>query len=275
MPSVHSKEFPWQSDSDRNRRDHVVEVAKLMMSAAHTAPITGGVDHLETELIWGEKELNELAEKMDELSYLPENKRTDEMFRTEAQMIRESDCVLTLGSFRARNMPFDANCGMCGGAPGCSFVYSRRRTAAGQIDPSDKSLCKTSIDGPLCQMYVHNLGYGVGSALWAARTLLVDARPFMTVGVAASKLGYCKNSAFVVGLGVTATSKNPYVDVPYNYHLVNMRKIVESVHQAFIIPRQFGVDYRLIPQKKQAKTAMAPEIAMQVGKSKGAGSKKG
>ena len=88
MPSVHSKEFPWQSDSDRNRRDHVVEVAKLMMSAAHTAPITGGVDHLETELIWGEKELNELAEKMDELSYLPENKRTDEMFRTEAQMIR-------------------------------------------------------------------------------------------------------------------------------------------------------------------------------------------
>jgi uncharacterized ferredoxin-like protein len=275
MPSIHSKEFPWQSDSDRNRRDHVVEVAKLMMSAAHTAPITGGVDHLETELIWGEKELNGLAEKMDELSYLPENKRTDEMFRTEAQMIRESDCVLALGSFRARNMPFDANCGMCGGAPGCSFVYSRRRTAAGQIDHSDKSLCKTSIDGPLCQMYVHNLGYGVGSALWAARTLLVDARPFMTVGLAASKLGYCKHSAFVVGVGVTATSKNPYVDVPYNYHLMNMRRIVESVHQAFIIPRQFGVDYRLIPQKKQAKKAMAPEIAMQVGGPKGKGAKKG
>jgi hypothetical protein len=157
---------------------------------------------------------------------------------------------------------------MCGGAPGCSFVYSRRRTAAGQIDHSDKSLCKTSIDGPLCQMYVHNLGYGVGSALWAARTLLVDARPFMTVGVAASKLGYCKNSAFVVGVGVTATSKNPYVDVPYNYHLMNMRRIVESVHQAFIIPRQFGLDYRLIPQKKQAKKAMAPEMAMQVGKKK-------
>jgi uncharacterized ferredoxin-like protein len=270
MPSVHSKEFPWQSDSDKNRRDHVVEVAKLMMSAAHTAPITGGVDHLETELIWGERELAELADKMDELSYLPENKRTDEMFRTEAQMIRESDCVLTLGSFRARNMPFDANCGMCGGTPGCGFVYSRRRTGAGQIDPSDRSLCKTMIDGPLCQMYVHNLGYGVGSALWAARTLLVDARPFMTVGVAASKLGYCKNSAFVVGVGVTATSKNPYVDVPYNYHLINMRKIVESVHQAFIIPRQFGVDYRLIPQKRQAKKAVAPEMAVPIGGSKGA-----
>jgi hypothetical protein len=102
-----------------------------------------------------------------------------------------------------------------------------------------------------------------------ARALLVDARPFMTVGVAASKLGYCRNSAFVVGVAVSATSKNPYVDVPYNYHLVNMRKIAESVHQAFIIPRQFGVDYRLIPQKKQAKKEVAAEIAMQVGKPKG------
>ncbi len=269
MPSIHSKEFPWQSDSDKNRRDHVVEMGKLMMNAAHTAPITGGVDHLETELIWGEKELNEIADKMDELSYLPESKRTDEMFRTEGQMIRESDCVLTLGSFRARNMPFDANCGMCGGPPGCTFVYSRRRTGGGQIDPSDRSLCTTSIDGPLCQMYVHNLGYGVGSALWMAKTLLVDARPFMTVGLAASKLGYCKNSAFVVGVAATATAKNPYVDVPYNYHLVNMRKIVESVHQAFIIPRQFGVDYRLIPQKKAAKQAVAAEAAATIGGKKG------
>ena len=48
-----------------------------------------------------------------------------------------------------------------------------------------------------------------------------------------------------------------------------MRRIVDSVHQAFIIPRQFGVDYRLIPQKKQAKKEVAAEIVMKVGKSKG------
>ncbi len=249
MPSVHSKEFPWQADADRNRRDHVVEAAKLMMNASHTAPTSGGIDNLETELIWGGKELGALADKMDELSYLPQHKGTGEMFRTEAQMVRESDCVLALGSFRARNMPVGADCGLCGGAAGCAFLYSRRRTAAGQIDPSDKSLATTLIDGPLCQMHVHNLGYAVGSALWTARTLLVDARPFMTVGVAAGKLGYCRHSAFVVGIGAAATSKNPYVDVPYNYHAVNMRKIVESAQQAFIIPRQFAVDYRLVPRQ--------------------------
>ncbi|MEW5980119.1 MAG: DUF2148 domain-containing protein [Acidobacteriota bacterium] len=250
MPSIHTKEFPWYSDSDKNRRDRVLSAAELMMSAAHSAPVTGGVDHLETELVWGEKELNQLADKMDELSYLPENRRADEIFRTEAQMVRESDCVLALGSFRARNMPFDANCGMCGGPTGCGFVYSRRRAVAGQIDHSDKSLCKTTIDGPLCQMYVHNLGYGVGSALWTARTLLVDARPFMTVGAAASRLGYCRNSAMVIGILVASTSKNAFVDIPYNYHLVNMRRIVESVQQAFMIPRQFGLDYRIHPLKK-------------------------
>ncbi|MEW6442787.1 MAG: DUF2148 domain-containing protein [bacterium] len=250
MPSIHSKEFPWYSDSDKNRKEHVVSAGKLMMNAAHTAPVTGGVDNIEAELIWGEKELAQLADKMDELSYLPENKRVDELFRTEGQMVRESDCVLALGSFRARNMPFDANCGMCGGASGCGFVYSRRRAVAGQIDHSDKSLSKTTIDGPLCQMFLHNLGYGIGSALWTARTLLVDARPFMTVGVAANRLGYCRNSAFVVGILLSATSKNPYVDIPYHHHVVNMRRIVESVHQAFIIPRQMGLDYRLHPLKK-------------------------
>jgi hypothetical protein len=75
----------------------------------------------------------------------------------------------------------------------------------------------------------------------------------MTVGVAANRLGYCRNSAFVVGILLSATSKNPYVDVPYHHHVVNMRRIVESVHQAFIIPRQMGVDYRLHPLKKVQK----------------------
>ncbi len=253
MPSIHVKEFPWGAESDVARRDNVVEAAKQMMNAAQTAPITGGVDHLEQELVWGKKELDAIADQMDELSYLPEHKRIDEMFRIEAQMVRESDCVLALGSFRARNQPFDANCGFCGGPAGCSFVYSRRNAISGQIDPSDKSQSTTPIDGPLCTMFVHNLGYGVGSALWTAKTLMVDARPFMTVGMAANRLGYCRNSAFVVGVCVSGISKNPYVDVPYNYHVLNMRKAVESMHQGFVIPRQFGLDYRLISRKQHAK----------------------
>ena len=253
MPSIHTKEFPWGAESDLARRDNVIETCKQMMNAAQTAPVTGGVDHLEQELIWGKKELDAIAEKMDELSHLPEHKRIDEMFRIEAQMVRESDCVLALGSFRDRNMPFDADCGMCSGPAGCSFIHMRRNSISGHIDHSDKSQATTPIDGPLCTMFSHNLGYGVGSALWTAKTLMVDARPFMTVGMAAQKLGYCRHSAMVVGICVSATAKNPLVDVSYNHHVLNMRRAVESMHQGAVIPRQFGLDYRLVSRKQSEK----------------------
>ncbi len=253
MPRIHSKEFPWLSPSDENRRKHAVEAAKLMLNAAHTAPVTGGVDHMEGELVWGEQEQEEIAEKMEELSYLPECKRMDEAYRVEAVMAREADCIVLLGDIRGRNTPFDADCGFCGGPAGCSFVYSRRRTAAGQIDHSDKSLSKTLIDGPLCQLHVQNLGYSVGSALWMAKNLMVDARPFMTVGVAARKLGYCRSSELVMGVLVAATSKNPFVDVNYDYPVVNMRRLIDSVRKSYIITRQFAPDYRLVPSKKHRK----------------------
>jgi uncharacterized ferredoxin-like protein len=224
-----------------------------MLNAAHTAPCAGGVDHMEGELVWGEQEQEAMAEKMEELSYLPENKRVDEVYRIEAVMVREADCVLLLGDVRGRNTPFDANCGYCGGPSGCGFLYSRRRTAAGQVDHSDRSLSKTSIDGPLCQVHVQDLGYSAGSALWMARNLMVDARPFMTVGVAARKLGYCPASELVVGILCSATSKNPFVDVHYNYSVVNMRRMVDSVRRNYVITRQFAPDYRLKPSRTSQK----------------------
>jgi len=111
VPGIHSKEFPWFSPPDVNRRRHAIEAAKLMLNAAHTAPCAGGVDHMEGELVWGEREQETIAAKMEELSYLPENKRVDEMCRIEAVMVREADSVLLLGDIRGRNTPFDANCG--------------------------------------------------------------------------------------------------------------------------------------------------------------------
>lgn len=42
MPRFHSKEFPWYSKVDLNRREHVISAAKIMMNAAHTAQVTDG-----------------------------------------------------------------------------------------------------------------------------------------------------------------------------------------------------------------------------------------
>lgn len=253
MPKFHSNEFPWYAPSDQNRRDNAIQAAKLMMNAAFTAPTTGGVDHNECELLWGENEQADLADKMDELSYSLDNDRVKELYQVEAVMVREADCVLLIGDTRSRNTPFDADCGFCGGAEGCAFLYSRRKTSMGQIDKTDKSQSKTPIEGPLCGVHVANLGYSVGSALWMARNLMVDARPFMTVGVAASKLGYCRNSAFVVGVPIAATSKNPFVDTHFNYPAMNMRSVVDAARKSYVITRQFGLDYRLHPSEKMKK----------------------
>ena len=124
-------------------------------------------------------------------------------------MVRESDSILFIGNFRAKETPFDNGCGLCGGQMDCGYVYSRRRVAAGQIDITDRSLNSSPIDGPLCGIRVQDLGFAVGSALWMAKTLLVDCRPFLTMGVAAQKMGYCVKSEIVVGLPVSTTSKNP------------------------------------------------------------------
>ncbi len=258
MPTMHTNEFPWHAPSDQTRREGVVEAGKLMMNAAHTAPCAGGVDHIECELLWGETEQDALAEKMNELSHTLDNERVRELYQTEAVMAREADCILLIGDLRARDTLFDVDCGLCGGPAGCSFIYSRRKTAMGQIDPTDKALSTSAVDGPLCQLHVHDLGYSVGSALWTARSLMVDARPFMTMGVAASKLGYCRKSAIVVAVAMAATSKNPFVDTHFNYATMNMRRVVDSTRRHYVITRQFGLDYRLNPSKKFA-NALDPE----------------
>ena len=104
------------------------------------------------------------------------------------------------------------------------------------------------IKGPLCAVYAHQLGYNVGSALMVATHLYVDARPFITIGLAAQKLGYCRNSALVIGIGIAAKSKTEPSDPAIDYHLVNLERGVDvirgNVNQLGVRPAT-GSDYRL------------------------------
>ena len=60
--------YPW-SPRDVERRENVVLAAKLMMNAALTAPVTGGMPQIEGELIYGEDEQEALARQMEELAH--------------------------------------------------------------------------------------------------------------------------------------------------------------------------------------------------------------
>lgn len=104
------------------------------------------------------------------------------------------------------------------------------------------------VKGPLCAAYGHQLGYNVGSALMVAAHLYVDARPFITIGLAAQKLGYCRNSALVIGIGIAARPKSEPSDPAMDYHLINLERGIDAIRGNV---NQLGVrpatsqDYRL------------------------------
>lgn len=238
-------EWPRYSPQDLRRREATIIAAKLAMNAALTAPVAGGVPQIDAHLVYGQEELQKVALKIEELAYT--NERWKKRFLNEAVMVRESDVILFLGDYRAHETPLDANCGLCSGNKGCAFFYEKRQTKDGLVDITDRR-SKTPIKGPLCGARVSDLGYVMGSAVWMAQTLFVDARPFMSVGLAGQKLGYCPNSALVIGIPMATLSKNPYQDIPIDYHLINMDKMVDNTRKNFVVNRQTGsgihFDYR-------------------------------
>jgi hypothetical protein len=117
----------------------------------------------------------------------------------------------------------------------------------GLIDKTDRR-SETIVKGPLCAACAHQLGYNVGSALMVATHLYIDARPFITMGLAAQKLGYCRNSGLVIGIGISTKSKSEPSDPALDYHLINLErgidKIRGNVNQLGLRPTT-GSDYRL------------------------------
>jgi uncharacterized ferredoxin-like protein len=207
------------------------------------------VPSTEGHLVYGQEELESVARKIEELAYT--NKVWKEAFLYEAVMVRDSDVIIFLGNTRCHETPLDAGCGLCGGGLDCSNFYEKKTHKYGLVDITDRSSPR-HINGPLCTARVGDLGYAVGSALWTACTLMVDARPFASVGMAGQKMGYCPKSGMVVGVPVAAKSKNPYVDVNVDYHLINMEKVLDNTRKVYGTARIIrGFDYRKwIPKPK-------------------------
>ena len=244
MASIKVQDWPRYSPADQARRENVLEAAKLIMNAALTAPTAAGAGEFEGHILSGIDEQEEVARKMEELAYEYDNPRTENLFKYEAVMVREADAIIFLGDYRMFDRPSASACGMCAGRPNCSYVYENRTTKMGLIDPTDRRR-KNMILGPCCTFRYHALGFAVGSALWMASQLFVDARAFMTVGVAGQRLGYCPNSVAPVGILLAAQQKNPFWDIYPDYHLINMERIIDKVRELWITQRMMDADYRV------------------------------
>jgi uncharacterized ferredoxin-like protein len=244
MPRITIRDWPPYSPTDQNRRENTVIAAKLMMNGALTAPSVGGIAMTEGEIVYGEEEQEEIARKMEELAHEREGWR--HMFLYEAVMARQADTILLLGNTRAYSSPWKGECGLCAGRPDCSFVYENRTQTAGIVDVTDRR-SDTPVKGPLCAIYAHQLGYNVGTALMIATQLYVDVRPFMSIGLAAQKLGYCRNSALVIGIAINARAKFESSDPAVDYHMVNLDRAIDAirgnVNQLGVRPAS-GKEYR-------------------------------
>lgn len=248
MPRILMNDWPPYAKTDEARREGSIMAAQLMANAAQTAPKAGGVDQIECELVYGFEEQEEIARKIDELSKAnPKNKMWYRIFRTEAAMIREADCILFVGSYRTGDSPLDANCGLCAGQAGCSHVYNQKASKYGQIDLIERNEERQGrlIDGPMCTFWINDLGVAVGAATYIARSLLVDCRPLMSPSIAAVHLGICRNCQFTVALPVASLAKNPFVDVCPDYHFLTRDKLIKQARKNYVVTRQVHwFDYR-------------------------------
>ena len=154
-------------------REGVVQVAKLMVLSAVTAPKGRGVDNVSARILDSRDELELLAKTMEELS-----SEYGDVFARDASSVRRSDVVVLIG---------------------CRIADFRLK--------QPKEL---EVDLNLAMSLV-NLGIAIGSAVKTASIHNVDNRVMYTVGVAARKLGLL-DADVVLGIPLSATSKNVYFD---------------------------------------------------------------
>ena len=72
--------------------------------------------------------------------------------------------------------------------------------------------CGERTPGVPCAMNTIDVGIAVGSACATAADLRLDTRVMYSVGYAALKSGWMPECNYIIGIPVSASSKNPFFD---------------------------------------------------------------
>lgn len=179
-------------DGRNGEREAILEVAKLMLISARTAPKSAGIDDILTVIVYGE-EKDAVANKMDEIA----EERKIEQFRRDAKNVRDSEVVVLIGVHG--NKSFGLNCGACG--------YESCK----EFDDAQKNFGEDFV-GPTCLFKALDLGIALGSAVKTASIFNVDNRIMYRVGTAALKLNLLPEATVVMGIPVSAKGKSIYFD---------------------------------------------------------------
>lgn len=163
------------------RKEHVLHVARQMMTAARTAPKGKGIDIIEIALIEGE-DIRLLSEKM--IAMVEENGM--KFFLRDAENILQAECIIIIGT---KEVAQGLNCGHCG--------YTE---------------CQLRPQGVPCTINSIDVGIAIGSACAMAADMRVDTRVMFSAGLAAQHLSILPQCKNIFAIPISASSKNPFFD---------------------------------------------------------------
>ena len=163
------------------RHEHILNVARQMMTAARTAPKGKGIDIIEVALVTGE-DIKILSDKM--IAMVEEHGM--KFFLRDADNILSAECIVLIGT---REQAQGLNCGHCGYAT-----------------------CAARAEGVPCALNSIDVGIAIGSACATAADMRVDRRVMFSAGLAAQQLNWLKDCKMVMAIPVSASSKNPFFD---------------------------------------------------------------
>jgi uncharacterized ferredoxin-like protein len=183
-------------DAQTAETEAILEVAKLMLVSARTAPKSGGVDDVLALVVSGERK-NAIAREME---LIGEDRRLEgktQGFNRDAENVKGSEAVILIGVRGTKS--FGLDCGACG----------YRTCKEFQAKKSERG---KDFVGPTCLFKALDLGTALGSAVKMASMLNVDNRIMYRVGTAALRLRMLPEASVIMGIPVSAKGKSIFFD---------------------------------------------------------------
>jgi uncharacterized ferredoxin-like protein len=177
---------------EEGERQGVLEVAKLMLVSARTAPKSAGIDDLALAVVYG-KEKDEIAAEMDKIA----EERKLKGFKRDSKNLRDSEAALLVGVKGPKS--FGLNCGACGYKTCEEFNEAEKRQGLDFV-------------GPTCLFKALDMGLALGSAVKTASLLNVDNRIMYRIGTAAKRLKLLPEAHVIMGIPISASGKSIYFD---------------------------------------------------------------
>ena len=163
------------------RNENIKDIAKILMTAARTAPKARGTDNLVLAIATDDS-IAEIAEKMRQLAV----EREMPFFDRDAENVMNSAAIVLFGM---KISPLGLNCAACG-----------------------YKTCGEKPKNVPCFFNANDMGIAIGSAVSLAADMRVDNRVMFSVGQAVMELGMMPEAEMVLALPLSVKGKSIFFD---------------------------------------------------------------